>query len=119
MITRELERSVFYRERIPKLVKQIAVFIFVCFTWIFFRASSLADAFLISGRIFRAAWNDPAVPALMLVLVLVVWLYQFLLESPVREVLKTSVVRVSITVAMVVYLCICSSGAGSFIYFQF
>jgi alginate O-acetyltransferase complex protein AlgI len=119
MITRELERSVFYRERIPKLVKQLAVFIFVCFTWIFFRASTLSDAFLISGRIFRAAWNDPAVPALMLVLVLVVWLYQFLLESPVREVLKTSVVRVSITVAMVVYLCICSSGAGSFIYFQF
>jgi alginate O-acetyltransferase complex protein AlgI len=119
MITRELERSSFYRERVPKFVKQIAVFAFVCFTWIFFRATSLSDAFLISGRIFKAAWLDPQVPALMLALVLLVWFYQFLLESRFREVLKTNFVRVSVVTAMVIYLCVCSSGAGSFIYFQF
>lgn len=119
MITRELERSAFYRERVPKLLKQIAVFIFVCFTWIFFRASSLSDAFLISGRIFSAGWLDPAVPALMLALCLLVWLYQFLLESRLRALLKMDFVRVSLVTAMVVYLCLCSSGAGSFIYFQF
>jgi len=119
MVTRELERSAMYREDVPKILKQIAVFIFVCFTWIFFRAESLSDAFLISGRIFKAAWTNPEVPALMLLLVFVVWLYQFLLELPGREVLKTGLVRVSVVVAMVVYLCICSSGAGSFIYFQF
>jgi alginate O-acetyltransferase complex protein AlgI len=119
MITRELERSAFYRERVPKLVKQLAVFGFVCFTWIFFRATSLGDAFLITGRIFNSAWNDPQVPALMLALVLAVWLYQFFLESPVRAVLRTAFVRVSLVTAMVIYICICSSGAGSFIYFQF
>ena len=85
-------------------VRQAArVFIFVCFAWIFFRASSLADAFLICGRIFSAAWNDPAVPALMLVLVLVVWLYQFLLESPVREFLRPASFEFPLRVAMVVY----------------
>jgi len=119
MITRELERSMFYCERVPRLIKQIAVFIFVCFTWIFFRATSLGDAFLISSRIFNAAWTDPQIPALILALVFLVWLYQFLLESPFRPGLKTSFVRVSLVTAMVVYLCICSSGAGSFIYFQF
>jgi hypothetical protein len=62
---------------------------------------------------------DPQVPVLMLALALAVWLYQFFLESPVREVLKTSLVRVSLVTAMVIYICICSSGAGSFIYFQF
>jgi hypothetical protein len=100
-------------------LKQLAVFAFVCFTWIFFRATSLTDAFLISGRIFTAVWDDPQIPALMLLLTLAVWLYQFFLESPVRELLKASPVRVSLVTAMVVYLCICSSGAGSFIYFQF
>jgi D-alanyl-lipoteichoic acid acyltransferase DltB (MBOAT superfamily) len=119
MVTRELERSTFYRERVPKLAKQLAVFAFVCFTWIFFRAESLSDAFLISGRISTAAWTNPAVPALMLALVLSIWLYQFMLESPWRVALATGSVRVSLAVLMVLYLCLCSSGAGSFIYFQF
>src|SRR5438067_564030 len=39
IITRELERSVFYRTRVPRLPKQLGVFVFVSFTWIFFRAS--------------------------------------------------------------------------------
>lgn len=119
MVTRELERSAFYRERVPRLLKQLAVFIFVCFTWIFFRADSLSDAFLICSRILHAAWTDPQIPALMLALVLIVWIYQFMLESPLRRLLQTSVVRVSVVVAMFLYLCVCSSGAGSFIYFQF
>src|SRR6266568_3616309 len=59
VITRELERSAFYRERVPKLIKQAGVFGFVSFTWIFFRAESLPDAWLIVRRIFGAAWQDP------------------------------------------------------------
>lgn len=117
--TRQLERSPFYRERVPKLLKQLAVFVFVCFTWIFFRATTLSDALLICRRIFTAAWTDPYIPALMLLLVALVWLYQFLCESPAREWLKAAPVRVAIAVSMVLYICICSSGAGSFIYFQF
>src|SRR6266487_6945202 len=54
LITRELERSPFYRDRIPKFFKQLAVFTFVSFTWIFFRAESLGDAWLIVRRIFTA-----------------------------------------------------------------
>ena len=65
-ITRELERSAFYRQRVPKLAKQAGVFLFVCFAWIFFRASSLSDAVLIVQRIFTSSWHDPQVPVLML-----------------------------------------------------
>jgi alginate O-acetyltransferase complex protein AlgI len=119
LITRELERSAAYRERVPKFIKQAGVFVFVCFTWIFFRAESLSDALLIVGRIFSAAWHDPQIPALMLLLVAVVWVYEFLYESNFREILKTALVRVSVAVFMVVYLCLCSSGGGAFIYFQF
>ena len=119
MITRELERSAFYRERVPRAVKQFGVFVFVCFAWIFFRAGSLDDALLIVNRIFTAAWHDPQMPALMLVLVAVIWLYQFLYESRFRNLLQTDVVRVGVAVSMVLYLFLCASGGGAFIYFQF
>jgi hypothetical protein len=119
MITRELERSSFYREQVPKLIKQLGVFTFVCFAWIFFRAGSLADALLIIERIFTAVWRDPEIPALMLALVLLVWLYQFLYESRFRQILKLGFVRVGLAVFIVAYLCLCSSGGGTFIYFQF
>ena len=62
MVTRELERSAFYRERVPKLLKQAGVFVFVCFAWIFFRAGSLDDALLIVRRIFTRGLAEPADP---------------------------------------------------------
>ena len=74
---------------------------------------------MIVRRIFGAAWSDPQIPALMLLLVALIWLYQFLYESNARELLKRSFVRVSVAVCMLVYLCVCSSGGGAFIYFQF
>ena len=119
MITRELERSAFYRMRVPRLAKQLGVFVFVSFTWIFFRAGSLDDALLIVRRIFSAAWRDPQIPALMIGLVGLVWLYQFLYESRFRPLLQTSPVRVGVAVFMVLYICLCASGGGTFIYFQF
>ena len=119
MLTRELERSAFYRDRVPALFKQAWVFVYVCFAWIFFRALSLSDALVIVRRIATAAWSNPGIPALLLLLVGLVWIYEFLYESRLRSVLSASSVRVGLAVCMVLYLCLCSSGGGSFIYFQF
>ncbi|HYV28882.1 MAG TPA: MBOAT family O-acyltransferase, partial [Candidatus Eisenbacteria bacterium] len=119
VITRELERAAFYRERVPKLLKQAGVFVFVSFTWIFFRAGSLNDALLIVQRIFTAAWQNPGIPALMIGLVALIWLYEFLYESKLREILKLGFVRIGVAAFMVLYLCLCASGGGAFIYFQF
>src|SRR5208283_396744 len=88
MITRELERSKFYCERVPKLAKQAGVFFFVCFAWILFRAFTMEDAMLIVRRIFTTPWHDPQVPVLMLLMVGLIWLYAILYESKWREVLK-------------------------------
>ena len=119
VITRELERSAFYREWVPKLLKQAGVFAFVSFTWIFFRARSLPDALVIVNRVFRAEWRDPQIPTLMIGLVALVWFYQFLLESRFRTLLQAGPVRVGVAVFMVLYLSLCASGGGAFIYFQF
>ena len=119
MITRELERSAFYRDRVPQLLKQAGVFAFVSLTWIFFRAGSLADATLILKRIGSAVWTDPQIPLLMVALVAVVWLYQFIYESRFRAVLRHGAVRVGLAAAMLIYVCLLSSGGKSFIYFQF
>src|SRR5207249_483658 len=105
LITRELERSAFYRERVPRLAKQLATFTFVCFAWVFFRAGSLNDATLILSRIFTTAWSDPQVPALMLLLVGLIWLYQFTYESRFKEILHTGWVRVGGAVLILLYLC--------------
>jgi alginate O-acetyltransferase complex protein AlgI len=119
LITRELERSAFYRERVPRLAKQLATFTFVCFAWIFFRAGSLSDATLIISRIFTGAWHTPQVPSLMLLLVALIWLYQFAYESRWKGILETGAVRVGVAVFMILYLCIFATEGGAFIYFQF
>ena len=119
IITREMERSAFYREKVPKFLKQAGVFAFVSFTWIFFRASSLQDAWRIVRRIFTAGWANPEIPALMVSLIALVWLYECLYESKSRELLKLSFIRVGVAVFMLLYLCFCASGGGAFIYFQF
>jgi D-alanyl-lipoteichoic acid acyltransferase DltB (MBOAT superfamily) len=119
LVTRELERSAFYRDKVPRLPKQLATFIFVCFAWIFFRAGSLPDAMLILSRIFTGPWRSPEVPVLMLCLVAVIWLYQFIFESRWKELLASAPVRVGTALGMVVYLCIFATEGGAFIYFQF
>ena len=118
--TRELETSDFYRQRIPRIVKQVTVFSFVTFAWIFFRAASLDDAFTIISRIFGTVWSDPQFPLLMLLLILSIWFYQFLFESRFRTALQSSAVRITIAIAMIVYLFLFApSGNQPFIYFQF
>jgi alginate O-acetyltransferase complex protein AlgI len=119
LITRELERSAVYRERVPRLVKQLATFAFVCFAWIFFRAGSVGDARVIISRIFAGVLHTPQVPALMLLMVVLVWAYQFAFESHCKWFLETGPVRVGLAVIMIVYLCLFATEGGAFIYFQF
>jgi D-alanyl-lipoteichoic acid acyltransferase DltB (MBOAT superfamily) len=142
VLTRELERSRFYRERVPRPVKQLGVFAFVTFAWIFFRAQSVGDAWLIvsriatpgraivtfvwtlawtflrslsvgdAWRIATSSWTDSAFPLMALALVLAVWGYQFLYESKARTMLEWAPVRVSLAVVLVVYVATFPAGAA-------
>jgi len=118
--TRELERTTFYRDKVPKLVKQLFVFSFVTFAWIFFRAASTGDAWLIITRIFTAGFADPQCPLLALALIFAVWLYQFAYESGFKYVLELRAVRLGIVIFMVLYLAVfATSSEQPFIYLQF
>ena len=120
VVTRELERTAFYREKVPRCVKQAVVFVFVCFCWIFFRAETFADAWTIVTRIFTSGFADPACPMLMLGLVLSIWAYQFIYESRARRVLELAPVRVGLAAGMMLYIAIFGTSSNqAFIYFQF
>jgi len=119
-LTRELEATSFYKEKVPTLVKQAFVFVFVTFTWVFFRARTIDDAWLIVSRMASAPWTDPAFPLLALALILLVWTYQFVYEFGTRRILTFAPVRVGIVVFLILYLAVVPGAKGQpFIYFQF
>ncbi|MBA7633398.1 hypothetical protein ES703_40964 [subsurface metagenome] len=118
--TRELERTSFYKERVPKVAKQLLVFVFVSFAWIFFRAATISDAWVIVTRIFSSGLANPYCPLLTLALVFAVWLYQFTYESRLKWVLELRAVRVGIVLLLVFYLAVFAPASEkAFIYLQF
>jgi D-alanyl-lipoteichoic acid acyltransferase DltB (MBOAT superfamily) len=121
-LTRELEQTEGYQERVPRLAKQLAVFTFVTFTWIFFRAQSLTDAWLIITRIFTTEWADPRFPLVMGILIAAVWVYQLIYtsQSSLRWLIDMQPVRVGLAALMIAYLAIIAQpSTKQFIYFQF
>lgn len=119
-LTRELETTSFYQQKVPRIVKQLLVFGFVMFAWIFFRAESITDAWIIVTRILSCGAGNPYCPLLALALTFAVWLYQFIYESRLRRLLEPRAVRIAIVVLMIVYLAVFApSGEKPFIYQQF
>ena len=114
------EESPFYKDRVPRAVKTLGVFLFVSFAWIFFKAKNLADAWTIVTRIGRFAWSDPRFPLALLGLVLTVWLYQAVYESRLRAVLRPAAVRIGIVVLLILGVVLFApSGVRPFIYSAF
>jgi D-alanyl-lipoteichoic acid acyltransferase DltB (MBOAT superfamily) len=119
-LTRHLERSPFYKERVPRLLKQLLTFSVVTLAWVFFRADSFSHACLIISRIFTSGVADPRFPLLMGFLILAVWLYQLAYGSRMRQLLAWTPIRIGLVLTMILYLAIFGgAGAQGFIYLQF
>ncbi|HJN90581.1 MAG TPA: hypothetical protein QGG93_09635 [Verrucomicrobiota bacterium] len=59
-------------------------------------------------------------PLLLLLLVVSIWVYQFIYESPLRAWLEKPLMKVVMAVAMILWLLLFAPGGGEpFIYFQF
>ncbi|MFA9480073.1 MBOAT family protein [Phycisphaerales bacterium AB-hyl4] len=123
IVTRPMEQTAFYREQVPNIVKQAWVFAFVTVTWIFFRAESLGDAWLILGRIFSPSlFTASELPHLAFFFCMVIWIYQYLDETRARFALQPSFVRIGAATCMIVYVLvflISGTPEQAFIYFQF
>lgn len=120
ILNRRLDQVRWYSQHCPKVVKQLLVFGFTCFAWIFFRAATVEDAFVIVGRIFTAPWTQVGVPALALALVAGVWVYQFAYDSKLRRLLASPYVRMALMTAMILYLCFVSGSPDKpFVYQKF
>jgi len=120
--TRELESTAWYRDRVPRIVKQVLVFSFVCLAWIFFRARTMTDATTVLKGIFTKPWGNPQFPVLMGVLLAAVWLYEefFARGEKTRGWLELQPARMAMALAMVAWLMIVAApSSASFIYFQF
>ncbi|MCE5249216.1 MBOAT family protein [bacterium] len=118
--TRELERTRFYSERIPKIFKQIFIFHYVCVTWIFFRAETFGKAITILRKIFTFTLTDPRFSIAALLFIAAVLLYQFMYESGLRRFLELSAVKIVLMVSMIVYMIFFrTSGYEIFLYFRF
>jgi D-alanyl-lipoteichoic acid acyltransferase DltB (MBOAT superfamily) len=118
--TRELERTPFYLRRLPTIVKQLFVFALVMFAWIFFRAESLGDAWVIVTRIFTSGLANPNCPLLAIVLIAAVWTYQYLFESRLRSILEIRPVRIALMILLLAYMVLTVPAEGQpFIYMQF
>jgi D-alanyl-lipoteichoic acid acyltransferase DltB (MBOAT superfamily) len=99
--TRHQEESPRYKDRVPRAVKTLWVFLFVSVAWVFFRAKTLDDAWMILGRITRFAVSDLRVPLALAGLVLAAWLCQAVYESPLPGALRL-VVRIGIPVLVTI-----------------
>jgi D-alanyl-lipoteichoic acid acyltransferase DltB (MBOAT superfamily) len=98
------------------------VFGFVCLAWVFFRAKSLHDAWLVLSGICTTPWVDPKFPIPMAILIFAIWTYQFLYtsENRGRRLVEWAPVRAGLAVAMLLYLMIVAQPTSQqFIYFQF
>lgn len=119
-VTRELEATRFYGELLPKIFKQIFIFHFVCLTWIFFRAETFGKAVTVLKGIFTTPWGDPLFPVAGILIILGIWLYQFIYESGFRKVLEPSYIKIVLMLLMGLYMVFFrTSGYEVFLYFRF
>ncbi len=120
VLTRFLELSPFYQNRVPRVAKQLLTFVLVSVAWIFFRAATFGDAMAVLRGIFALQWAVPCCPVLMLAMIFAVWVYQFVHESRLSVCLRWAPVRIGLVVLMVAYLALFSgSSSPAFIYAQF
>lgn len=118
----KLERTVFFR-----LFGTVTTFLLVMLGWVFFRANSLSDAFLIYKKMFTnhgPLYNGDGKPAIILPLLLIVFLMCYELSKECRwaDVSTPPPFKRSlfITSLLIIIILLCAQfEAGAFIYFQF
>ncbi len=106
--------------KVPIPMKRIFIFIVVSFAWIFFRAESASDSFLIIERIFTTELSFPSMPLVMMALIAACYTLEWMVEYGRVKFLLSPPGRAISMGAMIVYmLFLVTYNTNEFIYFQF
>jgi D-alanyl-lipoteichoic acid acyltransferase DltB (MBOAT superfamily) len=106
-------------------LKRIAVFQFVCLTWIFFRAASLGDAVKFIGNLFRRSSTPDLLPAFLFLafFVAIIMAMDLMVERNGGEYVSHHLsprLQIATAVAGLLIVAFLSTGGiSAFIYFQF
>ena len=107
-------------QKIPKLLKELAVFQFITLTWVFFRAATFQDAFDVLRGILTWEEGEALFPWIPFALVLCTWIYGLLWTSRFQEFLERRPCRIVATALAILLILLLGAGANSqFIYQQF
>jgi hypothetical protein len=121
-------RFVGSRKLLPKLCEIFATWLVVCFAWIFFRANSLKDSFIIVHKIISdqgTLYEGEGVPSIVLPLLMIgILIFKEIKdEYHVKIALvhhRNSWISIPATALLVVIILLCAEfNSGKFIYFQF
>ncbi|MBP5531077.1 MAG: SUMF1/EgtB/PvdO family nonheme iron enzyme [Lentisphaeria bacterium] len=119
VVSSTFDKSNWY-QRIPKLLKQIAVFIFMAFTWVFFRSANLDVALTMLRGIVKWQKGLSPVPTIPFLILGVIWIYQLVWASRFRPVLESRPARMIAVALVLLAIFLLGSGANTqFIYQQF
>lgn len=113
-----------------KIFKIVSVFVLVCFAWIYFRANTITDAFLISEKIFLGGWDSFYRGASNVTFILSLLLISFLLVVQLLQYFKIASLYFSRPkthpafqfvwyVALLLGISLLGMSSSAFIYFQF
>ena len=119
VISSTFDKSNWY-QKIPKILKQLAVFVFMAFTWVFFRSANLAVAWEMLRGIGRWQAGPSPAPVIPFAALGVVWIYQLVWASRFRPVLESRPARMIAVAVVLLAIILLGSGANTqFIYEQF
>ena len=106
--------------KIPKILKQFAVFVFMTFTWVFFRAADLGTACrMLRGIVCRQSGPSP-MPLIPFAVLGAVWIYQLVWASRFRPVLESRPARmIAVALALLAIMMLGGGANTQFIYQQF
>ena len=115
--------AAFWKTRSARLFLALLTFVLVCIAWVFFRATSFAQAFRIVGAMFGAGAGavHPEYAAVLVPITLLLLTHWLLRDTTLETVVERTAwpIRVAALTAMILCLVLFPGIDRAFIYFQF
>ena len=106
--------------KVPRFIQQLATFLFITVTWVFFRTGTTGEALAVLQRCLSFKAGITLIPIIPLLLTLLAWGWMFLYDSARQSFLSRRAVRLTALTVMLLLIFLLGGGSHEqFIYFQF